>query len=180
MRSVASKPKGLVNKKNGSLYVTLGHLIDMFYVSRFNRDNKHDPAKDEDIDNSYKYRIYNKSDVKELMKLFMDFFEWVINEKNIGKIYLSKNLTLLRDVTLPRIKYANAMDAKYNPECTEGEYYITHGRYEWRLWLDNEAYDKMREIVVKDPELIKRTEELIPLLEEKNKNAKSKSKDKPT
>lgn len=173
---MANKPAGKVCKKNGSVYITLNTLIDMFYVSRFNRDPMHDPGEGEDIDNSYKHRIYNKGDLKELMVLFMSFFEKAINDRNIGKIYLTKDITLIRESSLPRIKYANTMDEMYQPNCKAGEYYITQGRYVWHMWLEGETFEKMREISSNDPEFVKKRQELIPVLEEKNKNAKSKNR----
>lgn len=169
--------KGRENPKNGSKYITLIQLIDMFYVSHFNRDNMHDLAEGEDIDDSHLYRIYNKSDVKELMALFFQFFEWAINEKNIGKVYLTKDITLVRESTLPRVKYATVIDEQHLPgECKAGEYYITRGRYVWRLWIDGETFSKMKELQSRDPEFAKLREDLIPEMEEKNKNAKHKDR----
>lgn len=170
------KPEGKFSKKNGSRYVTLSQLVDMFYVSRFNRDNLHGLDEGEDIDNSRKHRVYNKSDVKELMIVFMEFFEWVVNEKNLGKIYLSDNVTLVRESTPPRIKYATKMDELCKPEggCKAGEYYVTCGRYVWQMWLEGDAFKKMKELWMKDPEFTDIREKLIPEMEEKNKNAKSK------
>ena len=178
MRFVAkeNKTEGKFSKKNGSRFITLSQLVDMFYVSRFNRDNLHDLVEGEDIDNSRKYRIFNKADVKELMEVFCDFFEWVINAKNIGKIYITKDISLVRESTLPRLKYATGMDEVYLPnECKAGEYYITHGRYMWRLWIEGDTFQKMKELWMKDPEFLKTREELTPEMEERNKNAKSKN-----
>lgn len=173
-----NKVKGTINKKNGSMYVTRNHLVDMFYVSRFNRDNLHDLVEGEDIDNSRHYRLYNKSDVKELMSLFFSFFEWVINAKNLSKIYLTDDITLIRESTLPRVKYATMVDEQHMPdECRAGEYYITRGRYIWRLWIEGETFQKMKELYSVDPEFIKLREDLIPEMEEKNKNAKQKNRE---
>ena len=147
----------------------------MFYTSRFNRDNLHDPAEGEDIDNSYKYRIYNKSDIKELMTHFLPFFEWAINAKNLSRIYLTDDITLIREATPPRIKYATTMDEKYAPgQCKAGEYYITNGRYSWKMWVEGETFERMRDLWMEDPEYTEIRDKLIPEMEEKNKNAKSK------
>lgn len=167
--------EGRRNKKNGSRYVTLSQLVDMFYVSRFNRDNLHGLDEGEDIDNSRKHRIYNKSDVKELMEIFFEFFEWAVNEKNIGKIYMTKNISFIRNSIMPRLKYATKMDeiCLYGGGCKAGEYYITNGRYTWQMYVEGDMYQKMKELWEKDPEFVQKKKELIPELEEKNKNAKS-------
>lgn len=172
-----NKPEGKTSKKNGSKYITLSKLVDMFYVSHFNRDNLHDLLDGEEYDNSRKYRLYNKVDVKELVDLFLEFFEWAINAKNISKIYLTRDITLIRESTLPRIKYATEMDVACTPDdCKVGEYYITRGKYMWRLWIEGDTFQKMKELWQKDPEFINKREELTPELEEKNKNAKSKNR----
>lgn len=162
------------NPKNGSIYISMNHLVDMFYTSRFNRDNMHDLAEGEDIDNSTKHRIYNKGDVKELMSLFGEFFEWAINAKDLGRIYLSKDTMLVRETVLPRVKYATVMDEYHLPgECKAGEYYITPGRYTWKLWVTGEPFKEMKNLWLRDPEILKRKEELIPEMEEKNAKKKS-------
>lgn len=153
--------------------VTMGKLVDMYFVSRFNRDNLHDPAEGEDIDNSRLHRIYNKKDIKELMSSFCEFFEWVINEKDISKIYISKNMSLIRESSPPRLKYATKFDEICtNNQCKAGEYYITNGRYNWKLWVEGETFEKMKNLWMRDPEFIRMREELVPEMEEKNKNAR--------
>ena len=172
------KSQQLHNKKTGALYVTMRQLAGMFYVSRFNRDNMHDLEEGEDIDNSRKHRIYNKGELEELMVVFGEFFEWAINKKNLQKVYISKGLTLERTSVFPRIKYASGFDAKINPDCVAGEYYITKGKYHWDLWLDKELYQEMQQLWLNDPAYLEKRQELIPELEEKNRNAKSKNTDK--
>lgn len=164
------------SKKNGSKYLSLSQIVDGFYPSRFNRDNLCDPDKGEDIDNSIKHRLYNKKDVKELMGLLAQYFEWAINTKNISRVYLTDNIMLIRDSKLPRIKYATDIDVKCLGEdkCKPGEYYITDGNYAWSMWLTGDAYKAMQALRDSDPEFIQVKKELQPLLEEKNKNAKSK------
>lgn len=158
--------------------MTVNMLVDMFYTSRFNRDNKHDPAEGEDINNSRKYRLYNKKDVKELLALFCEFFQEALVEENLGKVYITDDLTLVRDATMPRPKYATTFDENYNPElCKAGEWYVTTGRYNWKLYVDGDTFKKLRQLWLKDPVLIEKREELKPVVEEKNKNAKSKNKD---
>ena len=159
--------------KSGGLYVTLNQLVKMFYVSRFNRDNMHDPAENEDIDNSRKYRIYNLVDVKELLNVFIEFCEWAFNEKNISRLYLSPNLTLNRESLGPKLKYATGLEEMYtNMGYKNGEYYITDGKYNWVLNVKGEPYTKMKELWLKDPVFAQKKEELRPIMEEKN--AKSK------
>lgn len=164
-----------IKQQNGSKYVTLKQLVKKFYVSRFNRDNMHDPAEGEDINNSRKFRIYNLSDVRDLMEIFIDYCEWAINEENISRINLSENLILIREATEPKLRYATSLDAKYiHKNCKEGQYYITDGRYDWILYVKGEPFAKMKEMWMKDPVFLQRKEELKPIMEEKNKNAKSK------
>lgn len=169
------------NKKNGSIMLSLNQLVDLFYVSRFNRDNLHSLEDGEDIDDSRKHRIYNKSSVKELMALFVDFFEWVINAKNISKVRITNDITLIRESTLPKIRRANAFEEKAIKNGSKaGEYYITHGKYIWRLWIDGETYKKMSELRINDPEFIAEIEKLTPVMEEKNKDVRAKNKSKST
>lgn len=178
MRSVSKQNKGWTNAKNGSIYITLNQLVDMFYVSRFNRDNMHDVAEGEDIDNSRQHRVYNKSDVKELLSLFSEFFCWAINEKNISKIRVCDKLSMVRESSLPKLKYATAFDELCSPgQCKAGEYYITNGRYSWTLWFDGDTFQKMKDLWMNDPEFLAKKEELKPQMEEKNKNAKEGNKD---
>ena len=169
-----------VNQKNGSLYITLSQLIDVFYTSRFNRDSLHSLVEGEDIDNSIKHRLYNKRDLKELMPLFIEFLEWVINEKNLGKIYLSKDLTLVRESTLPSLRYTTKFDEKAFKRNKEGEYYISTGKYRWMMYVTGDTFAKMKELWLKDPQFEEIIKELTPKMEEKNKNAKPKDPDKPT
>ena len=174
------KAEARVNQKNGSKYFTLNRLVDRFFKSRFNRDNLHDAAEGEDVNNSKLYRLYNKQDLLDISQLFAEFFEWVLNEENISRLYISNDLTLIRESTLPRVKYATPVDEMQLPgECKAGEYYITRGRYIWRMWVEGETFEKMKELSRRDPEFIKIREELIPEMEEKNKNVRERSKDKP-
>ena len=181
VRFVPRPSYGNRSQKNGSLFLTTKQLTNMFYKSRFNRDNLHDLVPGEDIDDSYHYRIYNKTDLIELMALFCEFFEWAINAKNISKVYVTKDLTLERETVLPRVKYATPVDEQHtHGECKAGEYYVTPGRYMWKLWVDGDTFQKMKALQKKDPEILKIREQLIPEMEEKNRNAKRKDKDKPT
>lgn len=175
MSNNSTKGYGKVTRKNGSQYITLNKLVDMFYTSRFNRDNMHDVAEGEDIDNSIKHRIYNKKDVKEMLAIFAEFFEWAINSKNISKLYITKNITLYRESVPPKIKYATKMDEVFkHGEVKAGDYYITPGKYLWRLWVEGEALDEMRKLQDTDSEFIRIKEELTPEMEEKNKNVRAK------
>ena len=143
------KGEGYITK-SGSRSITINKLVDMFYTSKFNRDNLHDPAEGEDINNSRKYRLYNKKDVKELMSLFCEFFQYALIEENLAKIYITKDITLVRDTTMPRLKYANGFDEQYNPElCKAGEWYVTNGRYNWKLWIEGDTFKALREIWMK-------------------------------
>ena len=161
-------------RKEGQYYLTLGQFVDFFYTSRFNRDNLHGLAEGEDIDNSIKHRIYNKKDVKELLEVIGEFLEWLIIEKNVARIRISKDITIMRETTLPRIKYATGLDERYTSnECKEGEYYITNGRYNWTLRIEGETFEKMRDKWKNDPNLVKIKEDLVPELEEKNRNARA-------
>lgn len=177
---------GLTTRKN-SKFVTVNMLVDMFYTSRFNRDNMHDLAEGEDINNSRKHRLYNKKDIKELLSHFCEFFQDALISENLGKVYVSEDLTLVRDATMPRVKYANSFDENYNPDiCKAGEWYVTTGRYNWKLYVDGETFKQLRQLWRKDPVLMEKREELRPIVEEKNaklkaegknKNAESKDKD---
>ena len=165
------------NKKNGSQYWTLNSLVDRFYTSRFNRDNMHDPAEGEDIDNSRMYRIYNKSSIKELLHTFFDFFEWVINEENLGRIYLSENMTLMRESKMPQIRRANIVDVLRSPDrAKEGELYVTRGKYIWTLFLSGNAFSRMRELQFRDPEFKEKYDELEIEAAERNKMEKERKK----
>ena len=95
-------PRGS-NEKDGSLYLSVKQLASLFFRSRFNRDNLNDLMKDEDIDDSSHSRIYNKKDIEELSALYAEFFEWVINAKNVSRIYITPNVVLKRTKKLPRL-----------------------------------------------------------------------------
>ena len=172
------KGKGLTSRKT-SRYVTVNMLVDMFYTSRFNRDNMHDAAEGEDINNSRRHRLFNKKDIKELMSLFCEFFQEALIEENLGKIYITKDITLVRDTTAPRLKYANGFDEQYNPDlCKAGEWYVTTGRYNWKLWIDGDTFKRIKSHWMEDPMLIEKREELRPEMEERNKKiAERKHKD---
>ena len=178
MRFVKNLSRREIKQQNGSKYVTLRQLVKKFYVSRFNRDNMHDPAEGEDINNSRKYRIYNMCDVQELLETFISYCEWAVNEENISRINLSTNLILIRESVDPKLKYVTALDSMYTrKDCEKGQYYITDGRYDWTLCVKGEPLTKMKELWMKDPTFIKKKEELKPIMEERNKNAKSKHTD---
>lgn len=164
-----------INKKNGSRYVSIKQLVDIFYTSRFNRDQYHGLAEGEDIDNSRLYRLYNKSDLLELMELLAQFFEWAIIEKNIGKIYITKDLCLIRESSKPRLKKANFIDVqRLGDKVEDGKYYITSGKYKYSLFFTDEAFERLKKLQENDIEFIQTIEELKPLLEEKNADANSK------
>lgn len=171
VRFVPLSENGYQNKKNGSQYWYLNRMIDRFYCSRFNRDNLHGLAEGEDIDNSRSHRLYNKADIKELVHKFFDFMEWVIPEENLGKIYLSDNMTLVREPKLPMIRRANIVDViKTKGLRKEREQYVTNGRYIWTLEVTGPMWDKLRELQEKDPEFIARREELQKKVEERNRD----------
>lgn len=164
------------NKKNGSQYWTLNNLVDKFYTSKFNRDNMHDPAPGEDINDSRLYRIYNKSDVKDLIHLLADYFEWAIGEENVSKLYITDNITLERETRLPTVRRANIVDELRSPERVKtgeikaGKLYVTRGKYAWVMNLTGGTFQKMRELQYKDPEFIEKYEELQKSVDERNKN----------
>lgn len=167
-------PRGS-NEKDGSLYLSVKQLASLFFRSRFNRDNLNDLMKDEDIDDSSHSRIYNKKDIEELSALYAEFFEWVINAKNVSRIYITPNVVLKRTKKLPRLKLANMFDQVRLPGiATAGEYYITKAKYYWEMELTGDAQKKMIEVKEKDPEVIAAREELKPQLEEKNSQCKKK------
>lgn len=168
------------NKNNGSRYFTLNSLVDRFYTSRFNRDNKHGLSEGEDIDNSKIHRIYNKGDVKDLLHSFFDFFEWVINAENISKVYLTRNLLLERESKMPTVRRANIVDELRSPNRAKaGELYVTRGKYIWTLWLSGDAYEKMRELQHKDPEYMAKYAELQKSVDERNANDKKNKGNEP-
>lgn len=166
-----------INKKNGSKYLSVNQLIDGFYKSRYNRDNFYDLAEGEDIDNSYKHRLYNKGDVKELVALLIQYFEDAIIKQNISRVYISDDIMLIRDSILPRIKYATDVDVRClgSDKCESGKFYITDGNYAWSMWLSGDTYKAMQALRDTDQEFIKIKKDLKPVLEEKNKNAESKN-----
>ena len=169
------------DKKNGSYFWTLKELVRRFYKSRFNRDNYNDPKENENIDDSIYYRLYAKSDLLEIIENFMDFLEWVIVEENISRVYLTRNMKLVRESKMPLIRRANIIDQiKTKGRATAGEQYVTHGRYDWVVETSGELWHKLKEIQEKDPEFIAKREELEKVVEERNKNEKAKRRDKST
>lgn len=162
---------GKISKKNGSKYWTLNRLVDRFYYSRFNRDNLHDPAEGEDINNSRSHRLFNKTDIKELLHLFFDYMEWAIPEENLSRIYLTDNMMLERTSRLPTVRRANIVDEiKTKGEKKSGELYVTYGRYIWTVEMTGDLWERQREVQAKDPEFIAKREELQKSVEERNRN----------
>lgn len=162
---------GKISKKNGSKYWTLNRMVDRFYYSRFNRDNLHDPAEGEDIDNSRTHRLFNKTDIKELLHLFFDYMEWVIPEENVSKIYFTENMMLNRSSRLPTIRRSNIVDQiKTKGQRKIGELYVTNGRYVWTMEMTGSLWERHRDVQAKDPEFIAKREELQKIVEERNRN----------
>lgn len=167
------------NKNNGSKYWTLGELADRFYTSRFNHDEMHDWGEDEDIDNSRQHRLYNKGDTKNLIKKFAAYFEWVLCEENLSRIYITDNITLIRESKLPKVRRANRTDViRRKGDVKAGEYYVTQGKYSWLMWTKGELMDRMREVQAKDPEFIERVEIKKIEAEERNKEIRNANESK--
>lgn len=165
------------HKKDGSKSLTIKQLVARFYTSKFNRDNLHDPAPNEDINNSMKYRLYNKTDVLELMRIFIDFLEYTFVTDNISKIMLSKDLAMRRETKMPRIKRANKCDItnrKIDDGLKEGELYLTRGKYVWYLDFGGELLESLRKLRDVDPVIIDKKKELQKEIEERNKLEKCK------
>lgn len=164
------------NKKNGSKLWGINQLVDRFHKSSYNRDNSYALEPGEDINNSSRHRLYNKGDVKELLKIFAEFFQWIINEDNVSKIYITKDITLIRESKLPRIKMATCVDVqRFGDKVEDGKYYITDGKYAWSMWLTGDAFKAMQKLRDSDPEFINQKKELQPVVEEKNKHVKPKN-----
>ena len=142
-------------------HYTINQLISRMYTSRFNRDMEVPLFKDEEFDNSKKSRIYNKKDMLDLIKLFFDFFEWVIVEDNVDYVRLSKNLYLRREPKMPKLKKANIVDKiMLGDEVEVGKYYATKGRYSWKMWTENEVFKSMQRLWEGDPERQRNLQEL--------------------
>ena len=164
--------------RGGYKHYTLKQIVRRFYYSRFNRDPYEPAVNGEDIDNSRKFRLYNKQDIEEVIKLFVDFLEWALAEDNIEDINLSTNLSLYRDVELPKIKFANEMDRRIKKNIPDGDnYYITSGRYIYRLRYTNEVKDRLHEKWLADPRYLNKVLELEPLCKQKNEEAKKQNED---
>lgn len=161
-------------EQNGYKQYTFKQIIQKFCYSRFNRDPYVPTAPGEDINNSRRYRLYNKADVMELFSLFVEFLEDLLKTESVEDISISSNLTLYREVELPKIKSVSSMDRKLKPDIPEGDtYYITCGRYEYKLRYSGEVKEKLYEKWEEDPRRKKRVEELLPELEQKNKGVKN-------
>ena len=162
-----------VHNKSGASKVTINWLVDRFYTSRFNRDNMNSLSPGEDINNSRKHRLYNKKDIKDVISLFAEFFAWVITEENICNVSIVSGLNLIRDSQIPRIRKATKVDKRMmntvGEDVTPGKYYVTRGRYSWRMWLSGDMYKNMMRLWEKDSERIEAIERLVPEMEEKNR-----------
>lgn len=157
------------NKDNGSEYWTLNKLVQRFYTSRFNRDPYHEPTEGEDIDNSKRYRMYGKEDVRELLELFFQYFQWVIVEENVSRVYLSEDISLIRESILPRVKPATQVDAICaGGDVKIGDYYVTPGKYTWKMWVQGDTFKKLKELSTNDPQMVKLRKELALTAKEKN------------
>ena len=166
-------------KKNGSVTITGKQLAYMFYRSKFNRDNLCGTEDGEDINDSCKHRLYANNDLKEIMNLFFDFLTWALTSKNISRVNFTNGMSLIREETEPRVKYITRYEQNVIKNGRKaGEYYITNGRYEWKLWFGGQSFEDLKNLWMNDPCFIKKREELAPILEEKNKNVREKNKDK--
>ena len=151
----------------------------MFYRSKFNRDNLCGPEEGEDIDNSCRHRLYRKEDLTEIVTQFFDFLVWALTTQDIGRVSFTDNMDLFRDDTEPRVKYATKFDEKAIKNGSKaGEYYITPGRFEWKIWFKGQAFDDLKNLWLNNKAYQAKREELKPLLEEKNKIAREKNKAK--
>lgn len=167
-----------INKDNGSEYWTLYKMVKRFYTSRFNRDPYREPIEGEDIDNSTRYRVYGMTAVRELLEIFIQYFQWVIIEENVSKVYLSDDLVLIRESILPRVKPATQVDVFCaSGEVKDGDYYVTPGKYTWKMWVQGDTFKGLKELSLKDPQMERLRKELAPIAEEKN-NAKRNTKNK--
>lgn len=152
---------------------TLKKLLSKFYASRFNRDPYVPADKDEDINDSRRYRLYNKTDIFEIFDQFLKFFEELISTENIEDISFGKNLKLYRDVELPKLKNVTSMDRKFNSSIPEGDaFYVSRGRYVYKMKYLNEVKEGIDNMWNDDPRKKRRIEELIPRCEELNRKAK--------
>lgn len=148
---------------------TIKQLVGRFYRSKYNRDYDVPLAEGEDENDSMKSRIYNKSDIKDLLELFIRFFEWVLVEDNIENVHLSKNMSLMRQAELPKIKMANVVDKRILGDKVEvGKYYATKGKYSWKLWISNELFQSMAELWEGDPDRQRKIQELAEEIEKRN------------
>lgn len=160
-----------VNKKNGAAHWSLARLVDRFYYSRFNRDNLCGLSEGEDIDNSRQHRLYNKADLEEVFKLFFEYLEWAIIEENLGKIRLTNNMDITRTSSKPKLKRANIVDQiKTKDRVKDREYYVTPGKYKYELNLNGEAWERIKALREKDPELTEIKKNLQKEADERNKN----------
>lgn len=174
----ASKILGY-KRKNGSINISGKQLAYMFYRSKFNRDNLCGTEDGEDINDSCKHRLYTNEDLKEIMILFFDFLAWALTTKNLGRINITNDMSLIRMDTEPRVKYATTFDENVVKNGSKaGEYYITPGRYEWKIWFKDQAFEDLKNLWMNDPYFVKKREDLIPEMEEKNRNVREKNKAK--
>lgn len=149
---------------------TLKQLASKFYSSRFNRDPYVPVDEDEDINNSRRYRLYNKDDILELSRLFMEFFEELICSENVERVNFSKNFILFRDARLPMIKNVTAMDRAMSPNIPESDkFYISRGRYAYHVDYRNEVREGLDKLWEDDPRRKRRIDELTPECKKRNK-----------
>ena len=152
---------------------TMKQIASKFYSSRFNRDPYVPVDEDEDVNNSRRYRLYNKDDIIELTRLFVEFFEDLISSENVESIHFSKNIVLLRDAKLPVLKNVTAMDRKMSPHIPKGDnFYVSRGRYVYQMDYRNEVRDGLDDLWEDDPRRKRRLEELMPECEKRNKEVK--------
>lgn len=132
--------------------LSFNQFVDKFYRSKFNRDDREDLREGEDINNSSKYRLYSKDDVIELLTMLEKYLEWFLVNEDYDYIYLSKNLVLYRDLDFPRIKKANIYDVNIcaKDDVKEGDFYVTHGRYNWMFLTANEIKKSLFDAVERD------------------------------
>ena len=151
--------------------LSLNQFIEKFYRSKFNRDDREELCEGEDINNSSKYRIFARADVVELVSMLEEYLEWFLVNENYDYIYLSSNLVLYRDLDFPRIKKANIYDVNICAQegVKEGDFYVTHGKYNWMLLPANEIKTSLFKAVEKDVRRNIVADDLRKVAEERNK-----------
>lgn len=132
-------------KKYPHKKMTLLQLANGLYRSKYNRNMDYPVAANEDVNNSAAHRLYAKDDVVELVKMLGYYLDYALIAEDIETLCLTDNIIIERYAVKPRVRKATGVDVMFNNSLTKGQYYMSNGRYKFKMKLRNALLLEMQE-----------------------------------